>query len=111
MSILTKEFDDRSQLELSGLSFNDYKTPCIYAWKREDTWLYIGASKCGFSRVFNNKHHIFNKLGVRDTDKILIWFFNNLTVQELFNFEALLISEYKPLYNTMMPQGPNSRKR
>lgn len=71
--------------------------PCVYAWKRGATYLYIGLGVKGLSRPFG-RHEVLNKLEhFRLEDVVEIWRFEK--PKDAAEFEKHLIRELQPKYN------------
>lgn len=80
---------------LSGTGYLRYRQPCVYGWYRNRTYLYIGSSEFGLSRVLNQEHHIVNTIEpVQSTDVFHFWHSSNIRALELE-----LIRRHQPLYN------------
>lgn len=75
--------------------------PCIYGWKNDKGWLYIGKSLFGLLRIL--QHATNGKIS--DNDIIFIWFLPNTTDDELKKVEKILLVELQPKYN-----GTNTKK-
>lgn len=88
-------------LKLSSLSENYEKSVgnCIYTWKRNGIWLYIGASKKGTHRLHD--HHVINPdLIIPDKDTITFYFIEpSLTREDMIEQENRLIKKYQPFFN------------
>lgn len=73
------------------------RRPCVYAWRRDGEWLYVGTTGAGVAR-FLGQHHV---IGVRDPlqarDEIVVWF--SRTASDRNKLEASLIAEHQPKYN------------
>lgn len=90
-------------LTFSFEQFVQYTNPCVYAWRRGSTYLYIGFSKKGIGRPLSytvGKHEDF-----LDTDLLELWFFE--TEKQAREKEKLLIAQHKPKYNKagVLPRG------
>lgn len=74
------------------------RTPCLYTWRRNGQWLYVGASMHGTKRL--NQHHIINIASFIPGDIINIFIMSMpITWDELQTKEYYLIKKHKPLYN------------
>lgn len=88
--------EEECTINVSGDEFNLYNTPCVYAWKRGDEWLYVGTSNRGICRLYS--HTTIGKIEpVQTNDTIVLWFYKN-PVQAMMN-EAELIIVHQPKYN------------
>lgn len=86
----------KPNLKLSGAKWKTLITPCIYAWKRESEFLYIGASSTGVARALFQHHVIGKREPVRSGDEFLFIFGEP---PEIFIKESQLIEKFKPKYN------------
>lgn len=84
------------------LSFRDVDSmsvACVYAWKRENDYLYIGSTENLLQRISN--HHIIGKADqFRSTDSIEIWITSEDDLG--IDLEYTLIQEFRPKYNTVV---------
>jgi len=96
-NIKNNRFYSGNCLVLTGEKYNSYLVPCIYGWRDEDNWLYIGKSVCGaFNRL---TAHRYDKKEINDSCQIFIWFFPEVSDMQLHLLEKQLIWELNPLYN------------
>lgn len=65
----------------------------VYAWKRDDQWLYAGCTHSGFSRI--ETHNIIKD--IQEKDCLYIWYPSNRMF--LLKYEKLVIDELQPYYN------------
>ena len=79
----------------TGKAFLKHSTPCVYGWKRDDKFLYIGATLHGLSRLFT--HHAIHCMdAVRPTDLFLFW---DASSKDVHALERHLIGKHDPLFN------------
>lgn len=69
--------------------------PITYAWRRNDEWLYVGASKMGVRRL--DTHTIINTKNIQEGDTIQIWTHTNKSAAR--RLERELIIKHYPKYN------------
>ena len=77
------------------------KTPCIYAWIRDEIVLYLGMSMKGTERPFSS-HHIIDTIEKfqKEKDVIFIWKLDGgITKKEVLFLEQQLLEVIKPKYN------------
>lgn len=77
------------------------KTPCIYAWVRNDIMLYLGMSMKGTQRPFSS-HHVIDIVErfQKEKDLIYVWrLHESITKEELLFLERQLLEVIKPKYN------------
>ena len=95
----------RSDMVISGKVFQQWSQgDCIYAWKRDGKYLYIGASTRGLNRPLC--HSVIDTVeDVRDGDSIELWFFEGLEhpknggTYPLYVMEREMIRRHRPPYN------------
>lgn len=69
--------------------------PCVYGWRRNENYLYIGQSIRVIARLRN--HHVVDKgVKIQGLDVIDIWYCDK---SELGNFERALIKHFNPPLN------------
>jgi len=72
-------------------------TNCIYAWRREESWMYIGSSTNGIGRILN--HDLIDLNEMKSSDLVYVWYFPTFTQKRLLELELALINKLQPLYN------------
>ena len=85
---------------LTGKQLLDWMRPCVYAWRRNGQWLYVGQSVRGLSRL--GGHHAVSLNDILPTDELLMWHVDHA---ERIRLEAELIVVNRPLYNRTIPSG------
>lgn len=80
---------------LTGGEVRNLLSRCVYAWQREEEWLYVGQTTNGVARFGN--HHAITRDRLLDSDRIVLW--HVATEPEALLLEAELIDRYSPLYN------------
>ena len=82
---------------LSGQTILSANGPCVYAWVRDEKFLYIGQSIQLFHRLAN--HNMVNTPAnpMLPTDKLLIWHFKDKKQATLREME--MIMQYLPTLN------------
>ena len=91
-----------SCISLTGKMLKEYFSPCIYGWRDENGWLYIGKSfLSGFSRITTHISEKNNQLykEIKDDYQVFIWLFPNIEESELLYLERRLIFELQPELN------------
>lgn len=92
--------DGAETVELSGREFKIATGPCLYGWKRGQSWLYIGQSSNGLKRIMDKRHQALGVHPIEDDDQIFIWHLPRAKNKHiLLLIEEALIGYYKPLYN------------
>lgn len=86
-------------VELTGLELNKLRRPCVYGWRRDGEWLYIGFSTRGIHRAMDSYHTAFGTYEVLESDSIYFWSPDNMGVERLKLLEEVLIKELKPKFN------------
>ena len=85
-------------MEIVQLSMADFYSPCVYAWRRNGEWLYVGKSVNGLGRLGN--HQVIGACRVRPHDDLLI--FRVAKIDDLAPLEANLIKANRPRYNKLL---------
>lgn len=94
-------------MSLSGTMLKTFSRPCIYAWKNEKEWLYVGKSTRGLFRLFTHTSEKYGsgiKQAPLEEDHIFVWFFPDITEEELTDLERVVILILKPVYNMSTPK-------
>jgi len=73
------------------------KSPLVYAYIADGTFLYIGMSKEGLTRPLDGSHHLLAGLPI--TEDITLMYFPVETAEEVSVLEARLIQLLKPKWN------------
>lgn len=81
------------------------KAHCLYVWKRDGTYLYVGITNTPAYRL--TSHHIISKLTFKNGDRVELFIFDDADKQEMQILESVIIDRNKPIYNTVKPQIPN----
>jgi hypothetical protein len=79
-------------------SLKELTKTCIYGWKNETEWLYIGMSVTRIFRVINHDR-TQDFTNIEDSDHIFLWFLPNTSKKDLREIEKELIYLLKPKYN------------
>lgn len=88
---------DPSNPDFAFPGFTANRAAYVYAWRRDDEWLYVGCSGA-LARPFS--HNIIGRVDdLRDTDFIHAWALGSF--EEALAFEATLIALQKPKYNAL----------
>ena len=65
----------------------------VYAWRRDDWWLYVGATRNGFARF--SGHNVIRD--IQERDLLYVWYVTNHL--SLFALERAIIGAFSPRYN------------
>ena len=84
---------------VTGEQLREWTRPCVYAWRRDGKWLYVGQSARGLARLWS--HHVLKYDAILPTDEILLWHVDHY---ERMRLEAELIFVNRPLYNRAIPR-------
>lgn len=88
------------------LEITEWLRPCVYAWKREDRYLYIGKSMRGVARPFGS-HEIVKRFGAFEIgDKLELWHIEGNSARSISRLECDLISALQPFYNRKIRHSP-----
>lgn len=79
-------------LKLSSEALDILRAPCVYAWFRDGTCLYVGCTSNALARI--RSHHVINVRDVVERTDEFHFFFG-----EGEELEKQLIQEWQPLYN------------
>ena len=82
-------------------------SPIVYVFRRGEKILYIGFSACGVGRPFSPSHKM-NQLPEKPAMDIDVYFFD--LVEEAFEFEQRLLSQYRTEYNKEI-ESQNARRQ
>lgn len=73
------------------------RLPCVYGWKRDGRYLYVGASRNGLARPCSRHHVIGVAEAVTEEDVVDVWVC--LTIADALRLEGELIEALAPVYN------------
>lgn len=94
---------------LTGLELIKSRGPCVYGWKRQEEWLYIGFSTRGLMRLLEQNHNAFGTFKLEDADEIYIWSPDNISIERLKLIEEALIKELQPTLNRDLTKHKNRK--
>lgn len=90
------------------LSSSFFHTPCVYGWRRDQEYLYIGKALSVLKRF--NAHHVIDEFEeFLRHDKLDVWFFDS--AREASAYESKMIKEHRPIYNTQLTSGSVVERR
>lgn len=80
--------------------YNDVRSPIIYCWKRNNSFLYVGQSSFGFRRFIT--HKVMERGSILDDDEILFFIIEDSDF--LTPWENFFIRKFKPTLNKALPK-------
>jgi hypothetical protein len=93
----------------TGKAFNGYcSRNCVYTWRRNGTWLYIGASSCGTYRIQSHEYITTRNIKIGDA---IYFYFLDLPWEDELAQETRLINKYNPVYNINGRTGNKHRNK
>lgn len=83
---------------ISGAEYKQMLKPFVYGWCRKGVYLYIGATRQGWTRLMKPHNIIGRAEPLLDDDYIDFWFCDD---SQIYKTEAELILLHQPKYNAM----------
>lgn len=82
--------------------------PSVYAWRRQDTYLYVGLTSKGLRRPLGNHDVIGRRADFEENDSLDVWRFD--TLKEAAAFEKQMIREHQPIFNAQLYREKQKRE-
>lgn len=82
-------------MQIVQMWMDDFYAPCVYVWRRNEEWLYVGMSRNGLARI-GTGHHLLSATACRPNDELLVF---RPSGGDIAAVEKKLIDANQPRYN------------